>query len=162
MSESETLTTGVRTARGMLVRVGQLYRDRRDDNIRTLRVDGFRGTGTNATAVCTVIRQEYLGEVTKPMRTTEPSITRLTSRAFVLVVDDRAHIAGVIAQHIAHTITAADDLDECLIDCACGAEIVGKLDGDPESQVGAIQRLMAAHIAEAVAEAIGQEASADE
>jgi hypothetical protein len=147
----------ITTSKGVPVRVGQLYRDRRDDNIRTLRVDGFTGAAPHLKARCTVIRREYRGEVTEPMRTTEPNIDRLTGRDFVLVVDDRAHIADTLAEHIAHTITGLDDDGGVLVDCSCGVEIYGELDDAPETQIGAVQLLMALHIADMVAEATGQD-----
>ncbi|MBW0270760.1 hypothetical protein ATM97_06995 [Nocardia sp. MH4] len=156
-TETPSHITEVTTDKGVLVRVGQLYRDRRDDNVRTLRVDGFLGEGKFAKAVCTVIRQEYRGIVTEPMRTTAPSLTRITGREFVLVVDDRAHLASVLAAHTAETITATDEDDGLLIDCACGVEIYGEMSGEPGTQIGAVQVLMAAHIADAVAEATGQD-----
>ncbi|MEV6341237.1 hypothetical protein AB0M12_41770 [Nocardia vinacea] len=83
---SEYTTRGGRT-----VRVGQLYRDSRESNIRTLRVDAV-GTpiadwaGRERCAIeCTVVRQEYAGEVTEPMRATTVDAYRLTSSAFLLL-----------------------------------------------------------------------------
>lgn len=149
----------VTTSKGAVVRVGQLYRDRREDNIRTLRVDELVDDYGTTKARCTVIRQEYRGEVTTPMRTTDPSVDRLTSRAFVLVVDDRAHLAAALSAHVAHTITAAEGIDEVLVDCSCGAEICGVLPDAPETQVGAVQALMADHLAEVLADIVGQESN---
>ncbi len=149
----------VTTPKGAVVRRGQLYRDRRDDNVRTLRVDGFTDDYGTIKAQCTVIRQEYRGEVTAPMRTTEPSITRLTGSAFVLVVDDRAHLAAALVAHVADTITAAEGVDEVLVDCSCGAEICGVLPDSGETHVGGVQVLMAEHLAEVLVDLIGQESN---
>ncbi|WP_280420049.1 hypothetical protein [Nocardia carnea] len=63
------------------VQPGDLYRDSRNTNIRTLRVDTIDGDRV----VCTVIRQEYDGEITTPMRVTPMSIKRLTSRSFIRI-----------------------------------------------------------------------------
>jgi len=155
MTSSDHITS-VSTTRGDIVRVGQLYRDRRLDNVRTLRVDGLSGVGKYAKASCTVIRQNYRGETTHPMRTTTPSVARLVSSAFVLVTDDREQIAGVIAEHVVETITQGEDR-AVLIDCSCGAEVAGTLGADDESFIGSTQRVMAAHIADMVAEATGRD-----
>ncbi|WP_406234956.1 hypothetical protein [Nocardia sp. NBC_01009] len=63
------------------VRPGQLYRDARPTNVRTLRVDSI----DELEIACTVIRQEYEGEVTTPNRVTKMTARRLTGRAFVLI-----------------------------------------------------------------------------
>ncbi|WP_328438313.1 hypothetical protein [Nocardia puris] len=67
------------------VRVGQHYYDNRDDNIRTLRVDRIVDTSYTRKVECTVIRQQYRGQLTEPMRITTMTPERLTSRVFVLV-----------------------------------------------------------------------------
>ncbi|WP_067891268.1 hypothetical protein [Nocardia vaccinii] len=76
-----------RTETGETVRVGDHFRDSRKSNIRTLRVDSIetRHAGEHAYVVahCVVVRQEYDGEVTTPMRSTSMDADRLLSRAFV-------------------------------------------------------------------------------
>lgn len=69
------------------VRPGQLYRDNRASNIRTLRVDSIEIDGDSADVHYTVIRQEYQGETTEPMRKHRMTADRLTSRSFVLVTE---------------------------------------------------------------------------
>jgi hypothetical protein len=64
-----------------VIRVGQLWRDRRKDNIRTLRVDRV---DENGQVHLVVIRQVYQGEATEPMRPTSMTSARLLSRNFVL------------------------------------------------------------------------------
>lgn len=68
------------------VRPGQLYRDNRASNIRTLRVDRIEVDQYGPTVHCVVIRQDYGdGRVTEPGRATAMTAERLTSRSFVLV-----------------------------------------------------------------------------
>lgn len=68
------------------VRPGQLYRDTRASNVRTLRVDRIEVDDRGGCDVhYTVIRQEYEGEITEPMRKNRMTADRLTSRSFVLV-----------------------------------------------------------------------------
>ncbi|MFC9999680.1 hypothetical protein [Nocardia sp. NPDC127526] len=64
------------------VTVGDQFRDNRVSNIRTLEVRGFLEDGR---AECTVIRQEYQGEITHPNRRTPMTVERLLSRSFVRV-----------------------------------------------------------------------------
>ncbi|MGW5377468.1 hypothetical protein ACWESM_18680 [Nocardia sp. NPDC003999] len=158
--QMHTGVTEVVSSRGGVVRVGQIYRDARPtryDTIRILRVDGFRGRAGTSKAACTVVREDYRGEITEPMRRVNPAVDRLTGRDFVLVVDDREHLAGVLADHVAESITMAAGVGEVLVECSCGAEIAGPLASEPETQVGAVQQLMAAHIADAIAEATGRD-----
>ncbi|WP_280245820.1 hypothetical protein [Nocardia abscessus] len=74
---------------GRIISVGQLYRDNREMNVRTLRVDHISERDdhgdTERYITCTVIRQEYDGVVMEPMRTTRMVARRLTSKSFVLV-----------------------------------------------------------------------------
>ncbi|NQE72663.1 MULTISPECIES: hypothetical protein [Nocardia] len=63
-----------------VIRVGQLWRDRRESNVRTLKVERVVGDRVELR----VIRQEYQGEVTEPMRTTNMTVARLMSRNFIL------------------------------------------------------------------------------
>nr|WTA71286.1 hypothetical protein OHB51_35415 [Micromonospora sp. NBC_00855] len=87
MTDTTTNPTSWITKNGV-VRVGQLYRDNRDDNIRTLRVDSIEPDlyGDSAKVHYTVISQTYLGQTTEPMRTHRMKVTRITNpRAFVLV-----------------------------------------------------------------------------
>ena len=76
-----------RTESGETVHVGDHFRDRRKSNIRTLRVDSIEtrqaGDDSYVVAHCVVVRQEYDGEVTTPMRSTSMDADRLVSRAFV-------------------------------------------------------------------------------
>lgn len=73
------------SASGKIVRIGQLYRDSRKSNVRTLRVDGLTEHYGEAQAHCVVVRQEYEGTITQPMRATVMTVERLASRTFVLV-----------------------------------------------------------------------------
>uniref|UniRef100_UPI003F492C64 hypothetical protein n=1 Tax=Nocardia suismassiliense TaxID=2077092 RepID=UPI003F492C64 len=68
-----------------VVRVGQLWRDARDSNVRTLKVERVIGDRVELR----VVRQEFQGEVTEPMRTTNMTVARLMSRNFVLVREAR-------------------------------------------------------------------------
>ncbi len=76
---------------GQIVERGWLFRDSRKSNIRTLRVEGPADCGR---IELTVIRQEYDGEVTEPMRTTVMAMDRLMSKAFERVSDADA-VAGL-------------------------------------------------------------------
>jgi hypothetical protein len=67
---------------GRTVRLGDLFRDRRESNVRTLRVDNLSEPGV---AGLTVVRQEYNGEVSEPMRATAMTVARLLGRSFVPV-----------------------------------------------------------------------------
>ncbi|WP_433603739.1 hypothetical protein ACQPXH_33105 (plasmid) [Nocardia sp. CA-135953] len=78
------------TARGT-VRVGQLYRDARRTNVRTLRVEAigrpwndWKGV-THCSIDCLVIEQVADGVRTEPRRPTSMRATRLLSAEFVLV-----------------------------------------------------------------------------
>ncbi len=55
------------TASGKIVRLGQLYRDSRKSNVRTLRVDSLTDRHGVVRADCLVVRQEYEGTITQPM-----------------------------------------------------------------------------------------------
>ncbi|WP_280264637.1 hypothetical protein [Nocardia wallacei] len=68
---------------GRTLHAGQVYRDARTSNIRTLRVNAVRES--DGMADCTVILQEYEGTVTTPNRPTSMTVDRITGRAFVLV-----------------------------------------------------------------------------
>jgi hypothetical protein len=72
------------TYNGRTVRVGDCFRDRRDSNVRTLRVDNLDEPGVVG---LTVVRQEYEGEVSEPMRPTVMTVKRLLGRSFVPVAD---------------------------------------------------------------------------
>lgn len=72
------------TASGKVVRVGQLYRDSRKSNVRTLRVDGLTDQHGVVRANCLVVRQEHEGTIAAPMRFTAMDAERLASRVFVL------------------------------------------------------------------------------
>ena len=65
-----------------VIQVGQLWRDRRKDNVRTLRVERVDESGQKVHLV--VVRQVYQGETTEPMRPTSMTSARLLSRNFVL------------------------------------------------------------------------------
>lgn len=73
------------------VRVGQVYRDRRDSNTRWLRVDRLTLTRWNygpdtVEAWCVVVRHDHgEGRVDQPMRETRMIADRLLSRSFILV-----------------------------------------------------------------------------
>lgn len=71
-----------RTAKDEIVRVGDHFRDTRKSNIRTLRVDRLEAEYAQTTAHCTVVRQEYNGEITTPNRPTSMNAERLASRSF--------------------------------------------------------------------------------
>ncbi|WP_067565921.1 hypothetical protein [Nocardia acidivorans] len=61
-----------RTRRGLVVRVGDEFCDDRKSNVRTLRIDRLQVEDYGVVrAFCTVIRQEYNGAVTTPMRATD-------------------------------------------------------------------------------------------
>lgn len=72
--------TSITTAKGNTVRIGDRFRDRRTSNVRTLEVTGI---GVDDRIECTVIRQEYEGVVTTPMRLTHTTAERLTGRDFL-------------------------------------------------------------------------------
>jgi hypothetical protein len=74
--------TSITTDKGETVRIGDRFRDRRTSNVRTLKVTGI---GIDDRVECTVIRQEYEGVVTTPMRLTYTTAERLTGRSFVRV-----------------------------------------------------------------------------
>ena len=81
-----TVTTEFTTAKGRTVRVGDRYRDNRSTNIRTLRVDRIEVDEYGPIVHCVVIHQDHGdGRVTEPMRKTEMTAERLTSRSFALV-----------------------------------------------------------------------------
>ncbi|MFE3229812.1 hypothetical protein [Nocardia sp. NPDC059228] len=67
---------------GHRIPVGKLFRDNRNSNIRTLRVVGPADTDR---ILLMVIRREYEGQVTEPMRATVMTAERLLSRDFVAV-----------------------------------------------------------------------------
>ncbi|WP_157556881.1 hypothetical protein [Nocardia acidivorans] len=67
---------------GQRIPAGSLFRDNRASNIRTLRVDG---PASQDHVQLTVIRQEYEGKVSEPMRITVMTVERLLSKAFVPV-----------------------------------------------------------------------------
>lgn len=73
------------TRKGLTISVGDVFRDRRDSNTRWLRVDRIEPENDTARAYLTVIRQEYDGAVTEPMRQTDTAIERLASRDFLPV-----------------------------------------------------------------------------
>lgn len=77
------MPASTRASNGVEIHEGQIFRDARDSNVRTLRVDGFQPSGAYTRVVCTVIRQEYNGEVTEPMRETKIDADRLGSRYYI-------------------------------------------------------------------------------
>ena len=80
-------------ANGKTVRVGQVYRDNRTGNVRTLRVDAIETDRWSTTVVCTVTHQDHGdGRTTEPMRPTGMKPDRITGRSFVLV--DEAPAGG--------------------------------------------------------------------
>lgn len=103
----ETLNTALKkdpamectTSKGHTIRVGQLYRDHPARSAtRTLRVDTIGPrldrhdmSDDDRAITYTVIREEYQGAVTEPMRTNSMTAKRLTSPVFVPVPEpDRA------------------------------------------------------------------------
>lgn len=88
---SEHTAPTVKTKTGT-VRIGQRYRDNRDSNIRTLRVDSIKTDDYGCTVHCVVIHQDHGdGRITEPMRETAMTPARLTSRSFVLIEEDAAN-----------------------------------------------------------------------
>ncbi|KZM72239.1 hypothetical protein [Nocardia terpenica] len=65
--------------------VGDVYRDKREDNFRTLRVVKDLGDGRFE---CLVIEQTYRGITKYPNRTTTPSVKHLTTM-FVLISEGK-------------------------------------------------------------------------
>ncbi|WP_297625242.1 hypothetical protein [Nocardia sp.] len=84
-----------KTRKGLVIRVGDEFRDTRESNIRTLRIDRLQmeDYGT-VRAFCTVIRQEYDGEVTEPMRLTDMAADRFGTSDF------RPAAKGIAAQAV--------------------------------------------------------------
>ncbi|MFI6368907.1 hypothetical protein ACIBG0_40050 [Nocardia sp. NPDC050630] len=145
------------TAATKPIRAGQLYEDARASNVRHLRVDYIEVSAYAIQVSCTVIRHDHGdGRVTEPYRETSMRPERLTGREFVLMHDPEVErVADILAEHIAETVTVQPLGSECaaevVVDCLCGAEIIGDLDNEPETQIGAVQRLMAQHIAAVIA-----------
>ncbi|MGY1896183.1 hypothetical protein [Nocardia gipuzkoensis] len=87
-------TTEYVTTKGRTIRKGQLYRDSRTDNVRTLQVvkinDPYTTERPDERQIdCIVIRQMH-GQppiTTEPMRPTSTTAKRLTGRDFVLIED---------------------------------------------------------------------------
>ncbi|MFI5783148.1 hypothetical protein [Nocardia sp. NPDC051570] len=77
-----TALTEYTTSKGMIVRGGDLFRDCRESNVRTLRVDCFKIRFGITRAYCTVVRQEFEGQITEPMRPTSMDAERLGGRDF--------------------------------------------------------------------------------
>ncbi|MEU4183604.1 hypothetical protein AB0H76_39045 [Nocardia sp. NPDC050712] len=63
-----------------VIQPGQIWKDRRADNIRSLRVERIEA----GRVYLTVVRQTYQGVTTEPMRPTDMTVARLLSRSFVL------------------------------------------------------------------------------
>ena len=82
------MITNFTTSKGLTIRPGDKFRDSRKSNIRTLLVDHLAEQLGVMRAHCIVVRQEYEGEVTEPMRPTVMEAERLGSRAFLPVPKD--------------------------------------------------------------------------
>ncbi|MGV9823384.1 hypothetical protein [Nocardia xishanensis] len=87
MSIQQHITDG-----GKEIRIGQLYRDARDTNVRTLRVDAIEEPWQDwkghkhFPVAYTVIRQEREpGVIVEPMRRGQMDAERLTGKDFVLL-----------------------------------------------------------------------------
>lgn len=56
--------------------------------------------------------------------------------------------AEILRAHLPETITQARGSDAILIDCSCGAEIIGEMPAHTETAIGAVLYVMAPHLAE--------------
>jgi hypothetical protein len=64
-----------------------------------------------------------------------------------------AELAGLLREHVAETVTQADD-GTVLVDCSCGAAVHGAMPTESESTLGALMHVMAEHLAAVVYQAV--------